>query len=142
MREISILEILIVIMLLCPIVILITPYHIAVSGMSWTLSIVMDEVYFDFGPLLVVQGLPLTFLRVAFVLMVHRYYRGQTTKVRTLIVGALAEFQVPLSFFLLQFAYPFPIVWFLPIVPIPILFLTAIYLIQSNPVPASVLWDG
>lgn len=145
MRVVEILSILGLITILCPCAILCAgfpeTYRISVAAMSWTWTLAGSATSFDVGPIQFFSSLPFTLFRLFFLLMVYRFYQSKTSKIRTLIVGVLAELQMSVVFFLLIVTSPFPTGSIPLFLPIPILLLAGALIIQTNPPPITQLWN-
>lgn len=92
-----------------------------------------------YGPIEWAAMSPLTLLRFIFVIQVFRYYKGKSTRKRTLIIGILIE--APLWISVILFALPG---WGVTMsFPLPFLLLTGAFLLWRYPrLEADSLWEG
>ncbi|MFW9804911.1 MAG: hypothetical protein ACFFFC_19800 [Candidatus Thorarchaeota archaeon] len=120
------------------------------SGQSFTVAAMawlfhsgggFGNFIFDINNL--IASLPYTFLRIVFVWMIYRLYRGKTSLKRVAVIAIAAELQLPVIF-LIQFlpiglsyagfpSMPLPI-------PIPLLVLMGFLLTRIAPPPDDEFW--
>ncbi|MFX1261865.1 MAG: hypothetical protein ACFFAZ_07260 [Promethearchaeota archaeon] len=119
--------------------------NFTVAAMAWIFFSgsmgVFGNFIFDINSL--IASLPFTFLRIVFVWMIYRLYRGKTSIRRVAVTAIATELQVP-AIFLVQFLAISPIYggWpSLPLpIPIPLLALVGLLLIKIAPPPEDELW--
>jgi hypothetical protein len=116
-----------------------------VAAMAWIYFSapmgVFGNFLFDISSL--IASLPFTFLRIVFVWMIYRLYRGKTSLKRVAVIAIATELQVP-AVFLVQFL---PVIsvyggWSsLPLpIPIPLLVLVGFLLTRIAPPTEDELW--
>lgn len=99
--------------ILMAVIAIFTPFGMSIATTHYSILIVTSTLMIDFqnGPTHLSFGLefielmaPFTILRFVFVLQMFRYYRGNSTRKRTLIVGAIAEplLWISIPYFLLN----------------------------------------
>jgi hypothetical protein len=92
----------------------------------------LDIVVFDLS--IVMATLLLSFMRPVFVYQLSRYYKGKTTRGRTIVVGIISELQLTLITGLVMLGSSMAIEYMIA-VPIPILLLLGIVSMWLVPVP-------
>ncbi len=92
----------------------------------------LDIVVFDLS--IVMATLLLSFMRPVFVYQLSRYFKGKTTRGRTIVVGIISELQLTLITGLFMLGSPMGIVYMIA-VPIPILLLLGLVSMWLVPVP-------
>ena len=90
-----------------------------------------------------IASIPFAFLRIVFVWMIYRLYRGETSLKRVAVVGIAAELQLPAIFLILYL--PMALIYggssSLPLpVPIPLLVLVGFLLTKITPPLEGELW--
>ncbi|MHA2210013.1 MAG: hypothetical protein ACXABV_12680 [Candidatus Thorarchaeota archaeon] len=126
-------------------IVFVSAQSFTVAAMTWLFhsgSIgAFGNFIFDINSL--IASLPFTFLRIVFVWMIYRLYRGKTSLKRVAVMAIAAELQVPVIF-LIQFL-PMGLVYggwpSLPLpIPIPLLALVGFLLTRIAPPPEDELW--
>jgi hypothetical protein len=88
-------------------------------------------------PLLIVEFLPLTFVRLVFTFMMYRLYSKKTTIKRAMLTGVAAELEIVVPMYALYLPYAFLdpfMLTFLPVLlPIPDLLIVGLLLIRFAP---------
>ncbi len=91
----------------------------------------------QFNPIFLIAIIPLAFLRFVFAYMVYRFYLGQTTLKRALIIGIPAELEGPAYLLLTLLPTYLFVPSFPPIIPIPVpIVLLSGYLLMRIKKPA------
>ncbi|MHA1904032.1 MAG: hypothetical protein ACXABZ_07130 [Candidatus Thorarchaeota archaeon] len=132
---------------------LIPPRAEITSGLFFAMTYIWEvntpapiDFYNPFVPL--IQSLFWAGLRLLFVVMVYRLYKGNTTIRRTIIVGLIGELQpaivLDLPLFILTLVNPSAVPVVTYVLPVPILLLLGVILIRvlSPPKPPSTWKDG
>ncbi|MHA1577963.1 MAG: hypothetical protein ACTSU3_11440 [Candidatus Thorarchaeota archaeon] len=115
-----------------------------IISMMWEMNYSPWGQDFQFNPFNLLGTLPLTFLRIVFVIMMIRLYQGKTTKKRTLVVGIASELQIAALFYgamlftMLLFLSPIP--FFQIVIPIPILFAIGLLIMKFGPPAERTMW--
>ncbi|MHA2119455.1 MAG: hypothetical protein ACW98J_11095 [Candidatus Thorarchaeota archaeon] len=116
-----------------PFLISITPVSDSIYMMAsaWMLGIERGQVRnVSFGPMEWAAMAPITLLRLIFVFQIFRYYGGKTTRKRTVIVGALIESPLWISFII----FILPNLWGITIsLPLPFLFIAGVLIVLRYP---------
>ena len=87
--------------------------------------------------------IPIVALRLVFIYQVHRYYEGSTTRLRTLVLGILAEGPSLFMLLLMVVALLVPSFWLYLSIPTPLLLLSATLLLWRRPLPEpKTPWNG
>ena len=91
----------------------------------------------------IILMIPILALRLVYVYQVHRYYEGLTTRLRTLLLGILAEGPGVFMLFLMLIALLVPSLWLYFSIPTPLLFLSGILILWRRPLPEpKTPWNG
>ena len=137
------------------IVTIISPLVIAISSNEWNTSIVIlfmtgqisfypQGLDFHFNPFNLLATLPLTFLRIGFMIMMMRLYQGKTTRKRTLIVGILSELQLVGLFYgsmiIMVLISPFMMPYLQIMIPVPLLLLTGFLIMHFDSPTEGTMW--
>ena len=118
--------------------------RISVTAVLWIFASSPYYTYLDVAnPSSVIAMMPFGFIRLAYAYQMFRFYKGRTTKQRTLTLGIVSE----LPFAILSI--PFFIMWILlpygsiPLAgPTPILLIVSILIIRFKPPPEpSEIWE-
>ncbi len=114
-----------------------------VAAMAWLFHSggAFGNFIFDINSL--IASLPFTFLRIVFVWMIYRLYRGKTSLKRVAVIAIATELQLP-AIYLVQFL-PMVLVYggrylLPPLIPIPLLVLVGFILARFAPPPEDELW--
>lgn len=109
-------------------------------GMSWQI-IGLSLADIIFSAIFFLVGLPFMFFRLVFVYQMYKYYRGLTTKKRTILVGILGEIQFPLiGLIIMPFALVNPFLAVIFSLPIPFLLVAGLVILRYVQVPQPI--DG
>lgn len=113
-----------------------------VIAMMWQVYIYSWRVNFD--PSGLIASLPLTCLRIVFVVMMIRLYQGKSTKKRTLLVGFASALQLAAVFYGVMIfdwmSYPSFNPFSIIIIPVPILFVIGLLIMQFYPPEEGTMW--
>lgn len=107
---------------------------------SWTWQLTGSSILL-FDVVLAMVASLFVFMRPVFAYQLAKYYKGRTTRQRTVIVGVISEFQMTIItglILLYLLANPITTFVFMIAVPIPILLLVGIIFILFVPVPEKV----
>ena len=111
-----------------------------VFSATWIYSQSGHDVQFSYQ---ILTMIPIVALRSVFVYQVHRYYEGSTTRLRTLIVGILAEGPSLFMILLMVLALLVPSIWLYFSIPTPLLLLGGTLLLWRRPLPEpKTPWNG
>jgi hypothetical protein len=115
-------------------------FQLQIYAMVWSVYVDPYGANWMVGPFAVSMMLPMTFLRIVFVVMVMRAYQRKTTRKRATITGVAAELQMPFIYYgviLLVFMITsyYPGGGFMMILPIPILLALGIIIMRMKPPP-------
>jgi len=118
--------------------------NITILFMTGQISFYPQGLDFYFNPFNLLATLPLTFLRIGFMVMMIRLYQGKTTRKRTLIVGILSELQLVGFFYgnmlIMMLIYPYPMFYLQIMIPIPILLLVGFLIMHFDPPTEGTTW--
>ncbi|MDF1538505.1 MAG: hypothetical protein P1Q69_06345 [Candidatus Thorarchaeota archaeon] len=120
-----------------------TPNQMKIIAMLWIYNIGYTGTPYVTDPRMWLITFTLTFLRLAFVVMIYRLYQGKTTSKRCSIVGIASESQVPLSIIIptLLTISSYPGLDYIPVViPIPILILSGAIMVRILKLPDTRQW--
>ncbi|MHA2378141.1 MAG: hypothetical protein ACXADS_02615 [Candidatus Thorarchaeota archaeon] len=111
---------------------------IYIFSMTWQITdlATMDLVIFEIWIVMITALL--AFMRPVFVYQLARYYKGRTTRGRTVIVGVISELQMTIItalVFLYLLSNPITVFVYIIAVPIPVLLLVGLAFIWLIPVP-------
>lgn len=139
-----------IIAVLAPIVISVSNYgwgevSTMIIAMTWQASYSpWGPGYYAFNPFMLLSTLPLTFLRIVFLVMMVRLYQGKTTKKRAILVGFACELQLVALFYgsmlLAMLLSPYPFELYQIMIPIPILFFIGLLITKFVPPTEVTTW--
>ncbi|MHA2603147.1 MAG: hypothetical protein AM324_013580 [Candidatus Thorarchaeota archaeon SMTZ1-83] len=115
-------------------------FQVQVYALSWMMAADPYGLHWMIDPFALFMMLPMTFLRIVFVVMVIRAYQGKTTRKRATIAGVASELQMPLIYYgviLLMFMITsyYPGGSFMTVIPIPLLLLLGLIIMRVRPPP-------
>jgi hypothetical protein len=119
----------------------ITPWYseIYLFAMTWQWQSGYWMPYMLFNPLMLIVMIPMSGLRLVFVGMVHRLYKGKTTRRRVGIIGIAAELQFVTIFYtpyiIMFFLLPYYTAYFPIVIPIPLLLIIGVILFRVSTPP-------
>ncbi len=112
-------------------------WYVQILAVSWFANIEAYNFYIGLHPFMMLQTLPFSFIRIGFVYMIWRAYRGKTTKSRAIRVGIGMELWFTLLYYL-PYAMSLLLnpMWYMALplaIPIPILLLVGWIAIKFRP---------
>ncbi|MFW9888466.1 MAG: hypothetical protein ACFFER_09800 [Candidatus Thorarchaeota archaeon] len=75
-------------------------WYANIMSMSWIADFETNGIFFSPDPIMILDSLPFSFMRMGFVCMIWRAYVGKTTTRRALRVGVAMEVWFSLIFYL------------------------------------------
>lgn len=115
-------------------------FQVQVYAMCWIVVADPYGLHWMIDQFTLFMTLPMTFLRIVFVLMVMRAYQGKTTRKRAAFAGVASELQMPMIYYgviLLMFMITsyYPMGSFMTVIPIPLLLLLGLIIMRAKPPP-------
>ena len=118
--------------------------HISVTAVLWIFASSPYYTYLDVAnPSSVIAMMPFGFIRLAYAYQMFRFYKGRTTKKRTLTLGIVSELPfaiLSIPFFIMWILFPYGLT---PLTgPTPILLIVSILIIRFKPpLEPSEIWE-
>jgi hypothetical protein len=106
--------------------------------MTWQITDIATMSFYMFDTPMVLITFLLAFMRPVFVYQLARYYKGETTRGRTIIVGLISELQLTIiTALVLLYLFSNPVMMYVLMiaVPIPVLLLLGLMFMWRVPVP-------
>jgi hypothetical protein len=116
--------------------------YIYIFSMTWQITEIATMSLYMFDIPIVMVTFLLAFMKPVFVYQLSRYYKGKTSRGRTIVVGIISELQLTIITGLAMLVPVGAIVYYMIAVPVPILFLLGFIFMWLVPVPKTpVQWE-